>query len=296
MHKYNFQAPEDLRLGAVSLRVRNLEAMLEFYSEFLGLNVLHLEKGRAELGFNPDQSLLTLTACVDGVSRPRQAAGLYHLALLVPDRKRLAQALKRLGQAGYPLQGAADHFVSEALYLADPEGNGIEIYADRARETWRWEDDQLRMGTAPLDIDDLLQLLEGEDANGVILAAGTVVGHIHLQVTNLQEAIQFYEFILGFDPMGLYGSSAAFYSAGGYHHHIGLNTWASADGPRARDNMLGLAEFEIVYRDPGQLRALTASLSRNGLAFDEVGQGITLEDPSGNLVKIHSDHARTLPS
>lgn len=296
MHEHNFQAPEDLRLGAVSLRVRSLEAMIDFYSDFLGFEVLHYEQDRVELGFDPNQTLVNLESFSDGVLRPRQAAGLYHFALLVPDRKRLAQALKLLGQSGYPLQGVADHFVSEALYLADPEGNGIEIYADRAREAWRWDDDQLRIGTVPLNIDELLHLVEGDEGYGTILGNGTVMGHMHLQVTHLQEAMHFYESILGFNSMGLYGSSAAFYSAGGYHHHIGLNSWASADGPEAGEDMLGLGQFEIIYPDPLQLKALTESLSMNALAFEEREQGIHVADPSSNLIKICADPANSMPS
>lgn len=288
MNKQIFRAPDDLRLGAIALRVRDLEPMCDFYSNFLGLDLLHQEADRVDLGFEPEQPLVSLSARPNGSQRPGNMSGLYHFALLVSRRDRLAHALKQLLHSGYPLQGFADHFVSEAIYLTDPEGNGIEIYADRPRATWRWDGDQLRIGTAPLDIDALIGLAqEGDDQP--ILSEGAVLGHMHLQVSSLPEAMRFYESLLGFDSMGKYGDSAAFYAAGGYHHHIGLNTWASADGPNASSQMLGLDHFEIIYRETLQLEAFVEALVSSGLPYDRNDQGVWLEDPSSNRIKIRAE-------
>jgi catechol 2,3-dioxygenase len=286
MQKQSFQAPADLQLGAVSLRVRDLEAASEFYTNFLGLALLREEPDRVELGFYPGQPLVSLSALPEGIPRRGDAPGLYHFALLVPDRQSLAHALKKLLHSGYSLQGFADHFVSEAIYLADPQGNGIEIYADRPRETWRTEGGQLRIGTVALDIEALLGLANEDEEIDAILGKGTVMGHIHLQVSNLQAASSFYERVLGFDSMGAYGNSAAFYSAGGYHHHIGLNTWASANRTGPGPEMLGLDHYEIIYRERSQLEALIESLVRAGSSMDEADEGVWLKDPSGNQLKV----------
>ncbi len=281
-----YQIPEDLSIGAVKLRVRDLKQMLGFYHGFLGLELLVSHDDSAVLGYDSIQPLLVLEQHAQALARPANAAGLYHFAFLTPGRENLAHALHRLLRDNYPLQGVADHFVSEAIYLADPEGNGIEIYADRPRETWKWEGGKVRIGTVALDIDSLLAIQGGNENRAPVLSPGTKIGHIHLQVVNLLEAMRFYGDILGFDSMGMYGQSAAFYSAGGYHHHIGLNTWASAGGPRNGIDMQGMESFEIVFPDKIALDALTAVLSENRVAFGRDGGIVNLVDPSGISIKI----------
>ncbi len=287
-----FRAPDELHIGAVGLRVTSMERMLDFYHDFLGLEILRSKTGHVELGFGNEQPLLVLRQAKDAIGRPANAAGLYHFALLTPGRMELAHALRRLLRAGYPLQGAADHFVSEALYLADPEGNGIEIYADRPRERWEWNGDQVRIGTVPLDIDSLLMAGMDEPDEAAVLSAGVEMGHIHLQVTNLKEAMTFYGNTLGLDSMGLYGASAAFYSAGGYHHHIGLNTWASAGGPKAQPEMVGLFGYELVLPGSKEMDTLIGTLQER--TFSRVGGGIEIEDPSGNRVFLRPEHDPSL--
>ena len=207
-----FHAPDHLRLGEVTLNVRDLDRMVNFYTNLLGFEILISDDEKIALGFEYNRPLVTLEHRANAALRPGNAAGLYHFALLPPSRKTLAQAFRNLIRSGYPLQGAADHYVSEAIYLADPEGNGIEIYTDRAREMWQWDGEQLRIGTVPLDADSLLGLAQDSDDTVEVLSKGTVMGHIHLQVTDLEEAMSFYGDILGFDSMGRYGPSAAFFS------------------------------------------------------------------------------------
>jgi catechol 2,3-dioxygenase len=285
----SFHAPDVLRIGTVMLNVRDLERMIGFYNGFLGLEILKSENENVVLGFEPEQPLVILEYQVNAVPRPSNAAGLYHFAILTSSREKLAHALLRLVQSGYPLQGAADHFVSEAIYLADPEGNGIEIYADRPRETWEWDGDQIRIGTIPLDVDSLLALAQDLGDTAQVLSKGTVMGHLHLQVTEIMEAMAFYEDTLGFEPMGRYGTSAAFYSAGGYHHHIGLNTWASAGGPKAETGMLGLMGYELIYPGEGAIEKLVQSLSSLEFDFTRNDDSIKLIDPSGNPIIIRKE-------
>jgi catechol 2,3-dioxygenase len=291
-----FHAPDDLQIGTVTLSVRDLERMISFYNGFLGFEILKSENERVILGFEPHQPLVVLEYQVDAVPRTNNAAGLYHFALLTPSREKLGHTLRRLVQSGYPLQGTADHFVSEAIYLADPEGNGIEVYTDRAREKWQWDGDQVRMGTVPLDVDSLLSLAQDLGGSSQVLSTGTVMGHIHLQVTDLMEAMTFYEDILGFDSMGQYGNSAAFYSAGGYHHHIGLNTWASAGGPKAGTGMLGLRGFELKYPGAGSFEDLVQNLSSLEFDFTRIDDSISLEDPSGNRIIIRKAGEISVPA
>jgi catechol 2,3-dioxygenase len=284
-----FHAPDHLRLGEVTLNVRDLDRMVNFYTSLLGFDILISDDKKITLGFEHNQPLVSLEHYADAALRPKNAAGLYHFAFLSPSRKMLAQAFRELIRVGYPLQGAADHYVSEAIYLADPEGNGIEIYTDRAREMWQWNGDQVRIGTVPLDVDSLLGLAQDSDDIVGVLSKGTVMGHMHLQVTDLEEAMSFYGDILGFDSMGRYGTSAAFYSTGGYHHHIGLNTWASAGGPKAEAGMLGLKRFEIIYPRDGAFEGLIHSLSTLKLAFTQNGNSIKIEDPSGITMIIRKE-------
>lgn len=218
---------------AVSLRVRNLERVRAFYGDLLGLAAgVRLEE---DPGAPP---------------RPQEAPGLYHLALLLPDRTALGRVLVRLLAAGYPLDGGADHAVSEALYLRDPEGNGVELYADRPRDLWRHRDGQLVMTTEPLDWSGLAAL--GREHGPAPLPPGTRLGHVHLQVADLGRSEAFYRASLGLAVTCRYGSQAVFLSWGGYHHHLGLNAWASRGQPPAPPGSLGLVE--VVFRGEAERR------------------------------------------
>jgi catechol 2,3-dioxygenase len=214
--------------------------------------------------------------------RVRGATGLYHFAVLVPSRADLGRALRRMVETDTVLQGAADHGVSEALYLADPDGNGIEVYRDRPRTEWPMVAGRLQMGADPLDIEALLAGEPGRDGRG--LAPATVMGHVHLHVSRLDEAERFYADILGFDVMQRYGPSALFVSAGGYHHHIGLNTWAGVGAPPPPASAIGLRHF--VVRLPGEAArsALSDRVSAAGIPVESRADGVLVRDPAGNAI------------
>jgi catechol 2,3-dioxygenase len=207
--------------------------------------------------------------------------GLYHFAILVPSRAHLARALRRLVDARTRLQGAADHGVSEAIYLADPDGNGIEIYRDRPRPEWPMTDGQLHMGVDPLDLEALLD--ESDDRSSA-LGPGTVVGHVHLHVADLAAARRFYVDVLGFAVMQRYGPSALFVSAGGYHHHIGLNTWAGVGAPPPPPGAVGLRHFVVSLPNASALEEVGARLREAAIPVETDGETILTKDPSANAI------------
>jgi catechol 2,3-dioxygenase len=212
----------------------------------------------------------------------RRATGLFHLAILLPSRADLALALARVVAARWPLDGASDHLVSEALYLSDPDGNGIELYRDRPREEWRRNGDELAMATLPLDLDDVISAAGGlasEPPREV--PAGTTIGHVHLQVGDLGVSESFYRGVLGFDVTVRSYPGALFLSAGGYHHHIGLNTWRSAGGRRPVDGAVGLRHFAIVLSDQSELERVLDRVRGAGLGVSPCHGGALVRDPSG---------------
>ena len=211
-------------LGAVRLRVADLAGARSFYERALGLEA-RADGEVVALGVPGGPALVELREQADAAPRRPGASGLFHLALLLPSRAELARALWRLARERVPLTGASDHLVSEALYLADPEGNGIELYRDRPREEWERDGGELRMATLPLDLDPLLAEAPAEPEAAI--APGTRLGHVHLQVADLRAAEAFYGGALGFEAMVRGSPGALFLAAGGYHHHVGLNTWAS---------------------------------------------------------------------
>jgi catechol 2,3-dioxygenase len=262
------ELPADTRMGAVHLTVADLERSLAYYEQQIGLRVHAREDSRAQLGTG-GEDLLVLTE--EPGARPADGyAGLFHFALLVPDRLDLARWLAHAARERVTLTGMSDHFVSEALYLRDPDHHGIEIYADRPRELWEgWVD--TRLTTLPLDTNDLLATLEdplSEPFDG--LAGGTVMGHVHLCVSDVAQSVDYYRDVVGFGLMAQLGDQAAFLSAGGYHHHLGGNTWQSAGRAYAPDGHARLTQVTIVLPDEP---------SREAVA-ERVG-GTEVRDPSG---------------
>jgi catechol 2,3-dioxygenase len=251
-----------MRMGAVHLTVADLDRSLAYYEGPIGLRVHARDDGTARLGAG-GEDLLVLTE--QPGARPADGyAGLFHFALLVPERKALAEWLAHAARDRVPLAGMSDHDVSEAIYLRDPDHHGIEIYADRPREQWEGEVAQ-RMTTLPLDANDLLRLAGDEPFAG--LAEGTLMGHVHLSVADVEESVAFYR-DLGFDVMARYGAEAAFLATGGYHHHLGANTWQSLGAPYAPEDRARLTLVEIhgapeerALRDPSgiPLQLLTAA-------------------------------------
>ena len=249
---------DPISIARVALTVRDLTRVGDWYSRVLGLERLAGDGSHLVLGAG-DRPLVELRRDPAARIRAPQEAGLFHTALLLPTRADLGAWLQRAIEARTPLQGLSDHLVSEALYLADPEGNGIEIYADRPRDAWRWSGGEVAMATERLDVEGLLAAAAAPWAGAPL---GTMVGHVHLQVGDVAEAERFYHGRLGFDVTTHY-PGAAFFSTGGYHHHLAANVWNSRGaGPRAMPST-GLAELVLAVRDPARL----AELGGEGAGF-----------------------------
>lgn len=277
----------DTTIGAVRLRVAELEEMEAFYENALGLRALERDGETVALRADGGPPLVELDGRADAPPRPHRSTGLFHFALLVPTRAELARALHRLAAEGWPLSGASDHLVSEAIYLRDPEGNGIEIYSDRSREEWPREGGSLRMDTLPLDLDGVLGEAPGEGEGGAA-PPGTSVGHVHLQVSDLAAAERFYGDVLGFDVTVRGYPGALFFSAGGYHHHVGVNTWSTAGGPPPPPGARGLSRFEIVLPGLAELDREAERLETAGTEIRRDGSGVHVADPSGNWILLRA--------
>jgi catechol 2,3-dioxygenase len=269
-------------VGAVHLTVAQLERSLEYYVRAVGFEVLHRDGTRASLGVG-GRELLVLVE--EPGARPATGhTGLYHFALLVPTRVDLARWLAHAARDRVRLVGLSDHFVSEALYLSDPDEHGIEIYWDRPREVWEGQV-AARLTTLPLDFDSLLGELadpRSEPFDG--LATGTVMGHVHLKVAGIAETLAFYRDVLGFALMAQLGPYAAFLSAGGYHHHVGANTWESSGASPPPPGSAALRHATIVLPDPKERDRVVGRLQRSGQAPHESAAGPLIRDPSGNAL------------
>ena len=270
-------------MGAVSLTVGDLDRVRDFYRDAIGLTELEAPNGTVRMGTGDpsDGAVIELVHDPDAPPRPAGTSGLFHLAILVPSRPDLARALQRVAEAGWRLSGASDHLVSEALYTSDPEGNGIELYRDRPRDEWPIRDGALQMDTLPLDLDGVLGELRREDANAG-MPPGTRIGHVHLNVGDLTAAEAFYSGALGFDVTVRGYPGALFVSAGGYHHHLGLNTWAGEGAPAPPPGSRGLREFEIVLPSIEAVAAEEDRLREAGLEPRREGDYVRVTDPSGN--------------
>jgi catechol 2,3-dioxygenase len=272
-------------VGRVALTVRDVPGVRDFYERVVGLTALDGGGGATLLGAG-ERPLVELVEDANAPPRPARSSGLFHLAILVPDRVELARSLRRLIETRWPLQGASDHLVSEAIYLADPEHNGIEIYRDRPREEWRRDGDELRMATLPLDLNDVLD--EGGDDGDPLgsLPAGTKMGHVHLNVADLGASEDFYAGQLGFDVTARGYPGALFLSAGGYHHHVGLNVWRGAGAPAPPRGARGLRAYELVLPDRSSLDETVARLRAGEVEVDSAGGAAEVRDPSGNLLRL----------
>jgi catechol 2,3-dioxygenase len=248
-----------LRIDSVGLAVSDLSRSADFYERVLGLPLISRGEDGALLGPDRERPLLALTALADPTPAPPGSTGLFHVAWLHPSRAALAATVRRVADARWPLDGASDHGVSEALYLSDPDGLGIEIYVDRPRELWeRPANGQgVQMVTLPLDLDDLLS--EGPSEATAAMPADMAIGHVHLKVADVPRAVAFYRDALGLDEQARL-PSAGFLSAGGYHHHIGLNSWQSQGGRPAPDSAPGLRRIDLELSDAEALGALERRL------------------------------------
>jgi catechol 2,3-dioxygenase len=272
-------------LGLVALTVGDFEGSLTFYQDVMGFKVLQQEAGRAVLGAG-EKPLLVLREQAGAPPSPRSATGLYHFAILLPSRADLGRWLLHLAETGYPLGGASDHLVSEALYLSDPEDNGIEVYRDRRRDEWpRDAEGNLQMATDPLDLHSVIAQAQADPKPWAGLPEGARLGHMHLQVADIAKARDFYHGVIGFDimfdwePMG-----ALFISAGGYHHHLGLNTWHSKGSGPAPEGSGGLRYFTVVLPGQDALSAILARLDNADVAYRNEDGGVVVEDPFRNKI------------
>jgi catechol 2,3-dioxygenase len=256
-----------------------LDRSLTFYQDVLGMHVHERSGATAHLGAGGDP-FLVLTE-LPGARVVKNHSGLYHFAILTPSRLALAYSLRRLIETQTPI-GGGDHLVSEAIYLSDPDGNGIEIYRDRPRSTWAYEHGHIKMDTLPLDYRGILAELDGNQAPWKGLAPETVLGHMHLHVGDLAAAHKFYQDAIGFDFMVSYGGSALFFSAGGYHHHLGVNTWAGAGAPPQPADAVGLRYYEVHLANGEERERLLSRLDAAGVTHEEKGRGILVRDPSQN--------------
>jgi len=261
----------------ITLIVADLAAMVQFYQTIIGLKLRQQNGLEASLG-TAEEDIVILREQPQA-HQPGRATGLYHLAILLPSRPALADWLAYVAQQRYPLQGASDHLVSEAIYLADPEGNGLEIYRDRPREQWPTHGSEVRMATDPLDFQALLAERSTPGWSGV--PAGTRLGHVHLRVHDLNQAYHFYVELLGFDLMQRY-PGALFVSAGGYHHHLGLNTWETAGAPPPPSNTLGLHHYTIALPDEAEQTRLVERLRAANHKLENTPAGPLVRDPAGN--------------
>ncbi len=267
-----------LAIGSVDLAVSDLQRSVDFYTRVLGLPLIDRGEGAALLG-PAGRPALTLTQIEDPESAPARSTGLYHVAWLHPSRAALAETVRRIVAARWRIDGASDHSVSEALYVSDPDHLGIEIYSDRPRESWlRPASGQgVVMVTEPLDIDDLFAQFPGEPSPEI--DPGSIIGHVHMKVSDVHRALEFYRDALGFQEQQQFGSQAAFLSAGGYHHHIGLNSWESRGGSPAPDGAPGLRRVGFTLGGDAAVSELAEHAGG-----ESAGGGVLVRDPDSQLL------------
>jgi catechol 2,3-dioxygenase len=279
-----YRLPEATHLGGVRLQVSNLARSLAFYEKVLGMRSIGSTTGSISFGPQDEETEIVRLRWMTG-ARPvprRGLLGLYHFAILLPDRASLGRFVAHLAAIGvHP--GMSDHFVSEAVYLTDPDGLGIEVYADRPRDAWRYDERQLYMTTNPLDVDDLIRAAGSERWTG--MPAGTVLGHLHLYVDDIEKAEAFYHNALGFDKVVWSYPGALFMSAGGYHHHLGTNTWARG-APPATDADARLLEWEIVVPTKRDAEEAARHVQTAGYPVKEENGEWVLTDPWGTSLRL----------
>jgi catechol 2,3-dioxygenase len=281
--------PSSLRLGAVHLTVSDLDRSVAYYEDAIGLKLHRRKDGVAAMGVGEEDLLVLYEE--PGARRAGRHAGLYHFALLFPSRQELARAALRLAARRTPIQGASDHGTHEAIYLPDPDGNGIELAADRPRELWP-KPLEYAGGPQPLDLDGLLATVAGEEVRGEA-GHGLVVGHVHLHVGDLERGLGFYRDVLGFELMTLMPGAAAFVSAGGYHHHLGFNVWRGEGVPPVPEGRVGLRHWTVVLADPEEVAAVRGRIREAGIVAEEREGGLLVRDPWGIAALFVAPESRT---
>jgi catechol 2,3-dioxygenase len=280
----DYRLPESTHLGRVRLQVADLNRSIAFYEKVLGMRVIRRKPDSACLGpYGEDREIVHLHQLASARPVPRRGLlGLYHFAILLPDRASLGRFVAHLAEIG-ERAGMSDHFVSEAVYLTDPDGLGIEVYADRPRDAWRYDERQLYMTTNHLDVEDLMKSARGERWTG--MPAGTVLGHVHLYVGDIDKAAAFYHDALGFDKVVWSYPGALFLSAGGYHHHLGTNTWAKGASP-ATDADARLLEWEILVPTRQDAEEAARHVKEAGYPAKKEKDEWVLTDPWGTSLRL----------
>jgi catechol 2,3-dioxygenase len=280
-----FRLPEATSLGPVHLQVADLDRSIGFYERVLGMRVAHRTGAAAHLAAQDEAGPLVVLHGHAGATSSRRRAhlGLFHYALLLPDRPSLGRFVRHLATIGEQA-GAGDHLVSEAFYLADPDGHGIEVYADRPRSTWLQVGRELVMATDPVDVDALLRDAGDEPWNG--MPAGAVMGHVHLHVGNLTDAAAYYSEAVGFSRMVTRYPGALFLAAGDYHHHLGTNTWAGGSARAPGPDDARLLEWTVMLPDRASLLGVAESLAQAGYEAKADGDSaVVSRDPWGTQVR-----------
>ena len=279
-----FRLPDETHIGRVRLQVGNLGLSVSYYETVLGMRVLKSTDTTAELGpHGEDRVLIELTEKKGIRTVPKRGLlGLYHFAVLLPDRAALGRFVSHLSEIG-AYAGMSDHLVSEAVYLTDPDGLGIEVYCDRPRESWTVRDKQLEMATKPLDVNSVVAAAGGEKWDG--MPAGTKIGHVHFYVGDIDQAAAFYHAGLGLDKIVWNYPGALFMSAGGYHHHVGVNTWAAGASP-ASDDDARLLDWELVVPDTSAVDAAAKSITDAGFEVTRDGDAVVARDGWGIRLRL----------
>lgn len=279
-----FHSKPNTFIGHVKIKVENLERSLKYYREVIGFKILEQTKTTAKLTTDGKTSVLSIEQPENIVPKQGRSTGLYHFALLLPNRSDLANIVFHFAEKGIRI-GSSDHLVSEALYLSDPDGNGIEIYTDRDPSEWNWNNGEVEMTVDPLNFEDLLSSGKQEQPwEG--LPADTVMGHIHLHVSELQKTEEFYTKGLGFEVVNRFGDQALFISTGKYHHHIGLNTWAGVGAPTPAINSVGLGSFTLILPNEAARDNVVANIEKIGTSITEENGIFVASDPSGNYIHL----------
>lgn len=281
-----YRLPDSAHIGKVRLQVSDLDRSITYYEKVLGLKVLRKSESSAELGAQGDErAIIELQERPGARQVPRRGLlGLYHFAVLLPDRASLGRFVAHLSEIG-AYAGMSDHLVSEAVYLTDPDGLGIEVYADRPRDSWEVADRQLVMATKPLDVRSVVESAGGKKWNGA--PAGTTIGHVHFYVGDVEQAARFYHEGLGLDKIVWSYPGALFMSAGGYHHHVGVNTWAEG-APPATDEDAKLLEWELVLPDSASIESATRSIEGAGFAVERSNGSPAARDDWGIRLRLRA--------
>ncbi|WP_160724329.1 VOC family protein [Bacillus sp. USDA818B3_A] len=276
-----FHQSPNTYVGLVNIKVKNLDYSVTFYQQIIGLRVLDRNERRAVLTADGKSPLVILEEPVGVIPKPERTSGLYHFAILLPSRADLGAFLRHIIETGYPL-GAGDHYVSEALYLNDPDGNGIEVYQDRPSSEWTWKNGLVDMATEEVDAEGILAASSSEWTG---LPSGTVMGHIHLHVGDLEKAKDFYTKGLGFDVVSYY-PQAVFLSTGGYHHHVAINTWQGAGAQAPPQNSIGLNWFTLVFPADSAREKVIEQLKQIGAPLKKEENDYLTNDPAGNQIRL----------